>query len=80
MHLDGTLNETLRHLNAKQLHISPPYRVQSAKPGPLELQAKRVLVVFVETTDPLENRESEDQQDHLAAQETKETLAKTDQR
>lgn len=50
------------------------------KPDPLDLLVKRVLVGFVETMDPLEDKESEDQQDHLAAQETKGTLEKTDPR
>lgn len=46
----------------------------------MALPGKRVLLVFVETMDPLENKESGDQQDHPAAQETKETLERTDQR
>lgn len=46
----------------------------------LDLLEKRVLAVFVETTEPLEDKESEDQQDHLAALETKGTLEKTDPR
>lgn len=59
---------------------SAPARVQLENPDPLDLQGKRVLVVSVETMDPLENKESEDQQDHLAAQETKGTLEKMDPR
>lgn len=49
-------------------------------PALLALLGKRVLVVFVETMDPLENKESEDQQDLPAAQETKGTLERTDPR
>lgn len=65
------------------LHLmaaSIPPRVQSEKPDPLDLQGKRVLLVFVETMDPLEDKESEDRLDHPAAQETKGTLEKTDPR
>lgn len=47
---------------------------------PLDLLGKRVLLVSVETMDPPEDKESEDQRDHLAAQETKGTLEKTDPR
>lgn len=54
--------------------------VQLEKPDPLDLQGKRVLVVFVETMDPLEDKESEDRQDRPAAQETKGTLEKMDPR
>lgn len=53
-------------------------RVQLGSPDPLDFQAKRVLVVFEETLDRLENKESEDQGAHPAAQETKGTLEKTD--
>lgn len=44
----------------------------------LVLQEKRVLVVFVETMEHLENRESEDHPDHLVVQETRGTLGKMD--
>lgn len=54
--------------------------VQLEKPDPLVLQEKRDLMVFVETMDPLEDKESEVRLDHLAAQETKETLGRTDPR
>lgn len=50
------------------------------KPGLLDLQEKRGLVVFVETMDLLVNKESGDQQDRLAARETKGTLERTDPR
>lgn len=46
--------------------------------GLLVLQEKRVLVVFVETMEHLENKEREDHQDQLVAQETRETLVKMD--
>lgn len=59
---------------------SIPDRVHLENPDPLDPLGKRVLLVFVETMDPLEDKEREDQQDHLAAQETKETLEKTDPR
>lgn len=59
---------------------SIPDRVHWENPDPLDLLGKRVLLVFVETTDPLEDKEREDQQDHPAAQETKETLEKMDPR
>lgn len=58
----------------------PAQLVHWENPDPLDLLGKRVLLVFVETTDPLEDKEREDQQDHPAAQETKETLEKTDPR
>lgn len=54
--------------------------VQLENQDPSDLLEKRVLAVFVETTEPLEDKESEDQQDHLAARETKGTLEKTDPR
>lgn len=57
---------------------SAPARVQLASLDPLDFQAKRVLVVFEETLDHPENKASGDQQAHPAAQETKETLEKTD--
>lgn len=69
---------TTAHIRLTAAYL--PDRVPLENPGPLELQEKRVLVVFVETTDPLENKESADRQDHPAAQETKETLEKTGQR
>lgn len=50
------------------------------KPGLLDLQEKRDLGVFVETMDLLVNKESGDQQDHLAARETRVTLERTDPR
>lgn len=56
------------------------YRVHLEKPGLWDLQEKRGLVVFVETMDLLVNKESGDQQDHLAARETKGTLGRTDPR
>lgn len=59
---------------------SIPDRVHWENPDPLDLLGKRVLLVFVETMDPLEDKEREDQQDHPAAQETKETLEKMDPR
>ena len=59
---------------------SIPARVQLESPDPLDLLEKRALAVFAETTDPLENKESEAQQDHPEAPETKETLEKTDPR
>lgn len=55
-------------------------RVQLENPDRLDLLGKRVLLVFVETTEPLEDKESVDQQDHPAAQETKGTLEKMDPR
>lgn len=54
--------------------------VQLENPDRLDLLGKRVLLVFVETTEPLEDKESVDQQDHPAAQETKGTLEKMDPR
>lgn len=42
------------------------------------LQEKRVLVVFVEIMEHLENKESEGHRDRLVAQETRGTLGKTD--
>lgn len=57
-----------------------PSRVLLENQDPLDLQGKRVLVVFVETMEPLENKGSEGQQGHLAAQETKGTLEKMAQR
>lgn len=54
------------------------YRVHLEKPGLLDLQEKRGPVVFVETMDLLVNKESGDQQDHLAARETKGILERTD--
>lgn len=41
--------------------------VHLENPDPLDLQEKRVLLVCVETTDPPEDKESEDQQGHPAA-------------
>lgn len=51
-----------------------------ANPDPLDLPGKRVLVVFEEITDPLEDKGSEEQLDHREARETKGTLEKTDPR
>lgn len=56
------------------------YRVHLEKPGLLDPQEKRGLVVFVETMDLRVNKENGDQQDHLAARETKGTLERTDPR
>lgn len=42
------------------------------------LQEKRVLVVFVEIMEHLENKESEGHQDRLVAQETRGILEKMD--
>lgn len=42
----------------------------------LDHQEKRVLLDFVEITDLLEDKVSEDLQDHRGAQETKEMLEK----
>lgn len=42
-------------------------RVHLENLDPLDLQEKRVLLVSVETMEPPEDKESEDQQDHLAA-------------
>lgn len=55
-------------------------RVHLENLDPLDLLGKRVLLVSVETMGPPEDKESEDQRDHLAAQETKGTLEKTDPR
>lgn len=54
--------------------------VHLANQDPSDLLGKRVLVVFVEITDPLEDKGSEDQLDHREAPETKGTLEKTDPR
>lgn len=54
--------------------------VRLANPDPLDLPGKRVLVVFEETMDPLEDKGSEERLDHQEARETKETLEKTDPR
>lgn len=58
----------------------PAQLVQWESPDHLELLEKKVQGVFEETMDLLGNKESEDQQVHLAAQETKETLERMDQR
>lgn len=51
-------------------------RVLLEKLGPLDHQEKRVLLVFVEIMDLLEDKASEDLQDHRVAQETKEMVEK----
>lgn len=60
--------------------ISIPARVHLENLDPSDLLGKRVLVVFVETMDPLVDKEREDQQDQQAAQETKGTLERMDPR
>lgn len=50
------------------------------RPDPLVPLGKRVLLAFVERMDPLEDKEKEAPQDQPGAQETKETLGKTDPR
>lgn len=60
--------------------VTTPVRVHSENLDPLDLQGKRDLLAFVETMDLLEDRESEAHRDHLAAQETKETLERMDLR
>lgn len=51
--------------------------VQLVNQDPWDLLERRVLVVFVETMAPLEDKESVEQQDHQGVQETKETLERT---
>lgn len=50
------------------------------KRDPSDLRGKRALAVSAETTDLLANKGSGDRRDHLAARETKGTLARTDPR
>lgn len=60
--------------------VTTSVRVHSENLDHLDLQGKRDLLAFAETMDHLEDRESEAHQDHLAAQETKETLERMDLR
>lgn len=62
------------HIHLIKVFIST--RDQLVNLGLLVLQEKRVLVVYVGTTEHLENKESEDHLDHLVAQETRGTLGK----
>lgn len=50
------------------------------RPDPLVPLGRRVLLAFVERTDPLEDKEKEAPQDQPEVQETRETLGRTDPR
>lgn len=75
MHQVPLVSLDLQEELALQAHL-----VQLENLDPLDLLGKRVLLVFAEIMDLLEDKENEDQQDHPAAQETKGTLEKTDPR
>lgn len=63
-------------MTACSMIVTLPTRVQLESPDLLDFQGKRDPLVFVETMDPPEDRESEVHQVRPAAQETKGTLEK----
>lgn len=67
----------LASLDQQDESVHQAQLVQLENPDPLDHQGRRVLLAYAETTEPLGNKGSEEQQDHRAVQETRATLGKT---